>query len=205
MLAPERRRRALVILAGVVVLAAAAYPAELAREAVARGIIFGSYAITGGSSAGMTVAGWLMFAAGPIAAVWFGHDFRRAVASARGPRATELARFAGRRRKGAGHRNRRPIGFWLLRAPLVIPVIVAVAFLVPFGFAGHASSNWTALPGGADFLRGVKWSLIATFVAGVLVLGAESVMLTEPKRWVSRLVGVVALLVPAGALALLLA
>ncbi len=196
--------RILLIAVAVIVIVGAAYPFEWAREALAREVIHLSDTITGGSRIGMRVAGWLMFAAGPIAAVWFGHDFRRAVEAARAPRPTGLARFAGRRRTRNGHQVRRPLTFWLLRAPLLVPIALAVAFIVPFGFVGNAPANWATLAGGGDFLRGVKWSLVATFIAGVLVIGAESLMLTEPKRWVSRTIGGVALLVPVAAVALLL-
>ena len=196
--------RKLLIVAAVIVIVVAAYPFEWAREYLGREVIHLSDVITSGSRIGLRVAGWLMFAAGPIAAVWFGHDFRRAVSVAREPRPTGLARFAGRRRTRRGHSARRPLTFWLLRAPLVVPIALAVAFIVPFGFIGKAPANWTAFAGGGDFLRGVKWSLVATFVAGVLVIGAESLMLTEPKRWVSRTIGGAALLVPVATVVLLL-
>ena len=196
--------RALVLTGAVLILALAIYPLELGREALARDLIGWSYTVTGGAPVRMRVAGWLMFVAGPLAAVWFGHDFRRAIATARAPRPDGLTRFAGRRRARGGHHARRPIGFWLRRAPLAVPIVVALAFLVPFGLVGHGPANWATLPGGGDFLRGVKWSLIATFVAGALVIVAESVMVTEPKRWVSRGVSAVALLAPIGALAFLL-
>jgi hypothetical protein len=195
--------RAAVIFGAVLAIAIAAYPFEWAREAAARAIIERSHAITGGSPVGMSVAGWLMFVTGPIFAVWFGHDFRRAITSARSPRPAGLSRFQGRSRARSGHRARRPLTFWLWRAPLAVPVALAVVFLVPFGFVGGAPSNWASLAGGGDFLRGVKWGLIATFVAGALVIGTELLMLTEPKRWISRTISAAALLAPIGAVVVL--
>jgi hypothetical protein len=191
------------LVAFVGVLVVVALPLEWAREALARAVVHATYTVAGGSPTGLRIGGWLMFVAGPIAAVWYGHDLRRMIDNARSPQPA-LARFAGRRRGRVGHRARRSVSFWIKRAPLVVPIALALGFVVPRGFLGHTPANWAALPGGVDFMAGVRWSLIATFAAGTLVMLTEVALLTEPKRWLSTTVGVIALLMPVTALLILI-